>query len=147
MLCSSGTFKFQKWFLHVLHSHMDSSAAELKSNRNLEWSLQKSTEYIQCIPQKILELTVIYIITMMMFCHSGNSIHRSHECPWNTKLVCFMASVLVPIQTANNTEMLLKYCKMQCWNAGFSLSYSFKFRMISVCREQISTFFASFALQ
>lgn len=125
MLCSSSTFKFQKWFLHVLHSHDSSAAADTEikwQSTQKSWVISsKSTEYIQCTPQKILEHTVIYIITMMTFCFSGNSIHQSHECPWNTKLVSlwplsfYLFKLQIPLRcywstTKSNTEKLTSAC-------------------------------------
>lgn len=43
-----------------------------------EWPLLKSMAYVQCAPQKILEQTVIYIITMVKYCCSEKLIHQSH---------------------------------------------------------------------
>lgn len=43
-----------------------------------EWPLLKSMAFVQCAPQKILEKSVIYIITMVKYCCSGNMIHQSH---------------------------------------------------------------------
>lgn len=120
-----------------------------------EWPLLKSMAYVQCAPQKILEQTVIYIITMVKYCCSEKLIHQSHMNALETQNWSVCGFSLHPPTSWNGkqhwdaTEVLQEATLKK---SIFNMSLSFILRLIPLPSSggsflQILLFFSSLTLQ